>query len=124
MSENKDPYYELKIKIAEELKCNVSELIEVSDHSCIAEGLCFEAKRPDNKDLYLKPILEAALFKMLTKEAYKQGFDNLPESQFFEPHGIVRLDSMFGTIYLVLESYPWLIMKKPYNFDQYYGQEA
>lgn len=119
-----NPYEELKVKIAKELGCEVSDLMDVCDSSCIGEGLCFTAEKPKDENLYLKPILEAALFALLTKEAYKIGFDNLSEDQFLEPGSVVRIFTHFGVAYLVLESYPWLIIKKPYNFDQYYGQEV
>jgi len=112
---------DLKRKIAKELECSEDELIEVSSYSCTAEGICF-SPAPEERDN--KIILEAMIFDFITHQAYSAAshdtdyFNRLIRKDFDEY--VVRLHSPWGPAYLILEAYPWLIMKAPYNFNEYY----
>jgi hypothetical protein len=114
----------LKRKIANELECSEDELIEVSSYSCTAEGMCFSPAPDERND---KIIFEAMIFEVITKHHYGAAaidnnyFNNLIKKDFDEY--TVKLDSPWGPAYLVLEAYPWLIMKAPYNFNEYYYEE-
>jgi len=115
---------DLKRKIAGDLQCSEDELIEVCDYSCIAEGMCFSPAPDERND---KIIFEAMIFGVITKQHYVAAgydtdyFNRLIRKDFDEY--VVKLHSPWGPVYLVLESYPWLIMKAPYNFDEYYYEK-
>lgn len=112
---------DLKSKISIELNCSEDELIIVRDSSCIAECVCFNNAPEERND---KIIFESMIFDSITKDAYVKARTNHKYFHQFRmknfPDEIVKLDSLWGPVYLVLEAYPWLIMKAPFNFDKYY----
>jgi len=89
--------------------------------------MCF-SPAPDERDD--KIIFESMVFDVITKQHYElarydiEYFNNLNtliRKDFGEY--VVKLHSPWGPAYLVLEAYPWLIMKAPYNFDQFYYEK-